>query len=135
MDMPADVLELLKKGDVENFNTWRDAHQERLIGIPRDTTLKGINLAGIDLSGMHFEDADLSGCNLSGANLSRSVFVRTNFASANLSNADCRDALFKESILFGTTRDGMQTEGCTFSKVYVCGMPGDFPDDDDDEGF
>lgn len=53
-DPKATALKLLREGDPEKFNTWKDTQKERI-------DLSGVNFSGLDLTQYDLSGADLTG--------------------------------------------------------------------------
>ena len=92
-----EALELLKAGEVEEWNRWResgetipDLSHANLI----DAKLTRANLSGANLHDADLSSADLLGASLSGADLSSANFSGANLSDANLSDARCSNTVF-----------------------------------------
>ena len=102
---PTEIVKLLKKGQIEDFNRLRQIGSFTL-NLNR-TDLKGANLERGELNDANFESAILSGSkldfanlsntNLSNADLSDTSLVSTNFSNANLSNANLGRSIIVET--------------------------------------
>ena len=121
MDVRAELMHLLRRGDVQGFNEVSrkrrqiielaevDLNGARLEGIDlRETTLDGAKLAraklcGADLQGAslryaNLEGADLEGANLSKANLFSAYLGGANLAGAAIHGADVASAVFPDDM-------------------------------------
>ena len=100
-----EIIKLLKKGQIEDFNRLRQIGSFflNLDGVD----LKGANLERGMLNDANFENAILSGskldfanfsnANLANADLSNTNLVSTNFSNANLANATLSDSTIVET--------------------------------------
>lgn len=82
------ALELLRGGDVENFNAWRLEHADAPL------ELRGADLSELDLSGAWLMGAQLDGASFAHGTLHNAVFTGASLEDADFTNADLTGAIF-----------------------------------------
>ncbi len=123
-------LRILKEGDVDAWNEWRENNSDLFPDLTEanlvdsclrnanlsDANLSGANLSGANLSGANLKDshlwhanlkhANLQRANIQGADLRHANLQRANIQDANLMYADLEHAHLKHANLFGSCLKG-----------------------------
>jgi uncharacterized protein YjbI with pentapeptide repeats len=106
--MMEDLVELLKAGQVDEFNAKRSRRAQVDLFA---ADLAGAQMSGADLSGVNLEKADLSDADLSDA-----ILARANLSGADLSNANLTGVMAVQVRL----REAM-VEGCDLTDADLTG--------------
>ena len=117
-----ELLELIKKGQIDKFNKIRSYDQDILLDMSE------IDLGGCDISKVNFSFADLSGADFSESELSGIDFSDSDLSSANFRGSNLRQAEFARTILEGTKFNGTSMHTCDFTEADLVGT--DFSDAD-----
>lgn len=107
---PDYLLDLLKKGNVEEFNKIRAGNPLKVLNFRGASLaaakLNGVNLSGISLQNANFIEADLSDSNLDGAEISNAVLQRANLIGSSLSRTNLSHSDFIFAHLDNTDLSG-----------------------------
>ncbi len=119
------LVQLLKSGDVEEFNRIRPPVLDLRWSELNDLVLPGVNFSGADLRQTNLARTDLTGANLRGAileeaNLQGAILRRVNLCrailrNANLSHSELREVYAREADFRGARLDGAKIEDDKFA--------------------
>jgi len=117
--MAENLFDLLKKGEVEEFNNEINDFTE---------DLTESDFSGIETDGAIFKEHDLSGSNFSESNLSNVNFENCDLSSATFARAELSGVLFNGAILNGTKFNNANISYCDFTDADLSGA--DFSESD-----
>jgi len=98
-----DLLNLLKKGAIEEFNESRAYDEKAFLDLTeidlKDVVLSGANFEKTDLSGSDFSESELNNVNFSGSDLSAVNFAHTNIESSCFNDTVLEGTIFTKSVV------------------------------------
>lgn len=116
MQVPGKQIELLRKGKVKEWNSWRFSELSMspcLDGVD----LSSVNLQGLALWRLRMMNCVLDGTNLRDADMRESHFSDISFVGADLTGAACWRSQFSGCDLRGSIIDSANFEECDLSDL------------------
>lgn len=110
--MAENLYDLLKNGDVEQFNN-------EIVDFFEDLTES--DFSGIETDGAIFKEHDLSGSDFTESNLANVNFEGCDLSSATFSRAELSGVLFNGAILNGTKFNNANLSYCDFTDADLSG--------------
>ena len=110
--MAENLFDLLKSGDIEQFNIEMESFEE---------DLTESDFSGAEADGAIFKEHDLSGSDFSEAVLSNSSFEGCDLSSATFARADLTGIMFNNAILNGTKFNNANIASCDFTDADLSG--------------
>ena len=110
--MAENLFDLLKKGEVEEFNSEVASFDE---------DLTESDFSGLETEGASFKEHDLSGSDFSEANLSNVSFEGCDLTGATFARAELSGVLFNGAVLNGTKFNNSNISYCDFTDADLSG--------------